>query len=112
MIRKSKTNIEHVLPANPKSKSDWVRMFGAEMGRYSKSIGNLFVAPEEFNGAQLRNADWSEKKPLFKKHLDGGGLLVPLGDMLPTGRFGKWNTSAVDQRHQKLRDVIKQIWGF
>lgn len=108
-ILTERTNIEHVLPLNPRAQSDWLKTFGAEHGKFARYLGNLFVVPESFNTGQ-GNADWSEKRKAFIAHQAEDGLLLPLADMIPTGRFSKWNQKAIDARHAKLCETIKRIW--
>lgn len=108
-ILNEKTNIEHVLPLNPTANSDWFKIFGAEQGKFARYLGNLFIVPESFNTGQ-GNADWGQKRMAIAAHMKDDGLLLPLADMIPTGRFGKWNAKAIETRHARLCEEIKRIW--
>ncbi len=64
-IEKNDFHIEHILPQNPDSSSQWVKDFSEEeRGLYTHSLANLTLLGGTKN-AQASNLDFKEKKKIY-----------------------------------------------
>ncbi len=64
-IQKDDFHVEHILPQNPSSSSQWVRDFSEEeRGLYTHSLANLTLLGGTKN-AQASNLDFKEKKEIY-----------------------------------------------
>ena len=101
-IRYNNISIEHVLPQNPKEKSDWRNKFSdEEREKWTNKIGNLILLTKRRN-SQLSNLEFEEKKD---KYVNGKMLLFPSVFEVYSSN-GDWNIEVLKERQEKIINLI------
>jgi uncharacterized protein with ParB-like and HNH nuclease domain len=100
-----KITIEHVLPQNPKSDSQWLKSFSTEeKAKYLHCLGNLVLLPRQKNSA-ARNLDFQPKKEkYFNRPVTTFALTVEVLEKK------EWTVEIVEARQKDLLEKLKKIW--
>lgn len=103
----AKVTVEHVLPQNPPSGSEWLASFKdtEEREDWTNRLANLVLLSHKKN-ASAQNFDFTRKKDEYFKR---GG--IP-SFALTTQVIGKneWNPKILERRQRYLIDVLKREW--
>lgn len=103
----AKVTVEHVLPQNPPSGSEWLASFKADEKRedWTNRLANLVLLSHKKN-ARAQNFDFTRKKDEYFKR---GG--IP-SFALTTQVIGKneWNPKILERRQRYLINVLKREW--
>ncbi|WP_432712225.1 DUF262 domain-containing protein [Pedobacter sp.] len=99
----TKLSVEHILPQNPSTKSEWVKLFTADdMEQNIHKLGNLLLISRSKNSA-LGRKDFLEKK---KAYFSDSVSVFP--NSLRVMQFNEWTLPLLEQRHKELiNKVIK-----
>jgi uncharacterized protein (DUF433 family) len=99
--------VEHVLPQNPDSDSQWVKWFPDEemRDRYVHRLGNLVLLSRRKN-AQASNFDFERKK---NEYFARGGS-SPFSLTSQVLMESEWTPDVIQRRQELLLEVLKQEW--
>ncbi|MGW5706845.1 DUF262 domain-containing protein [Amycolatopsis japonica] len=100
--------VEHVLPQNPQSGSDWTRLFTlTERVFWTHRLANLVLLSRTKN-AQAKNYDFATKKTKYftAKSVSNFPLTT---QVLATER---WTPEVLEQRQQNLIDILSEFWDL
>ncbi|WQS57265.1 DUF262 domain-containing protein [Helicobacter pylori] len=119
-IQKDDFHVEHILPQNPDSSSQWVRDFSEEeRGLYTHSLANLTLLGVKKN-QQASNLDFKEKKEIYM------GEAVNLGKdkrgkektfkvmtcykmTIDVAQYTEWTPKSLEKRKEELIKRIESI---
>lgn len=94
-------SVEHILPQNPDSASQWVKDFTEEEREiWTHRIGNLVLISRRKNSAQGRR-DFAEKK---QKYFKNNVEVFP--NSVRVMQKDKWNLDTLKSHHQKVIDML------
>ena len=100
-----KITIEHVLPQNPKSDSQWLKCFSVEeKERYLHCLGNLVLLSRQKN-AQASNYDFR-----FKKEKYFNSPVATFALTVQVLKEQTWTPDIVETRQRYLFEELKRIW--
>ena len=96
-------SVEHILPQNPKSDSQWVKDFSeAERKQWKDKIGNLVLISKKKN-SRLSNLDFAEKKiRYFRGRID----IFPSSKVFD--RYDKWTKDELKKRQSEILDLLQK----
>lgn len=99
-------SIEHILPQNPERSSEWMASFNDEQReKLTNKLGNLMLINGKKN-SKLGRKQFKEKKDIyFKSSIDA----IPYNGFI--NEYNNWNTTELEENHQKQIDVVKG-WYF
>jgi len=106
-IKHDVISIEHVLPQNPKSTSDWCNRFPNEKERaeLTHRLGNLVLLSRRKN-ASAGNLDFDDKKT---KYFSKNGICsFPL--TVQVLKENVWSPMVISERQKLLMGKLKEIW--
>ncbi len=109
-------HVEHILPQQPGSSSQWVKDFSEEeRGLYTHSLANLTLLGGTKN-AQASNLDFKEKKEIYM------GNAVKLGREKPfkvmtcykmtidiAHKYTEWTPKSLEKRKEELIQIIESV---
>ncbi len=113
-------HVEHILPQNPGSSSQWVKDFSEEeRGLYTHSLANLTLLGGKKN-AQASNLDFKEKKEIYM------GNAVKLGKdkrgreeifkvmtcykmTIDVAQHTEWTPKSLEKRKEELIQKIESV---
>ncbi len=101
-----KITIEHVLPQNPKSNSQWMKWFPTEQERekYVHCLGNLVLLSRRKNSS-AKNYDFNEKKEkYFNTPITNFSLTIQVINQQ------EWTPEVITNRQLELINKLKEIW--
>jgi uncharacterized protein with ParB-like and HNH nuclease domain len=100
--------VEHVLPQNPASESEWLKNFPNEEERnqYVHRLGNLVLLSCYKNSA-AQNYDFEVKKSKYFTTKTGISSFALTTQVLTQN---KWTPEVIEQRQKDLLDKFKQLW--
>ncbi|WP_024113378.1 DUF262 domain-containing protein [Helicobacter pylori] len=114
-IEKNDFHIEHILPQNPDSSSQWVKDFSEEeRGLYTHSLANLTLLGGTKN-AQASNLDFKEKKKIYM------GEEITLGKKKTrvmtcykmtidiAHHYTEWTPKSLEKRKEELIQIIEGV---
>ena len=102
-----KLSVEHILPQNPSTKSNWVKLFtDSEMSQNVHTLGNLLLISRSKN-ASLGRKDFLEKKTTY---FSGSVSVFP--NSLRVMQFNEWTLSSLKQRHKDLLDKVIKHYKY
>ncbi|WRC53057.1 DUF262 domain-containing protein [Helicobacter pylori] len=114
-------HVEHILPQQPGSSSQWVKDFSEEeRGLYTHSLANLTLLGGTKN-AQASNLDFKEKKEIYmgnavKLGKDKRGREKPFKvmtcyDMTKNDvcRYTEWTPKSLEKRKEELIQIIESV---
>jgi hypothetical protein len=94
--------VEHVLPQNPKNKSQWREDFtDDERELWTNKLANLVLISQKKNSA-LGNLDFDEKKEVYlKKRIDAFHA-----NKVFISKKNKWKPETLEKRQEELIDIL------
>ncbi len=115
-IQKDDYYIEHILPQQPSSSSQWVKDFSEEeRGLYTHSLANLTLLGGTKN-AQASNKDFKEKKEIYMGKtimLDNKKTfrVMTCYDMTKNDvcRYTEWTPTSLEKRKEELIQKIESV---
>ncbi len=113
-------HVEHILPQQPGSSSQWVKDFSEEeRGLYTHSLANLTLLGGTKN-AQASNLDFKEKKEIYmgnavKLGKDKRGREKPFKVMtcykmtIDIAQYTEWTPKSLEKRKEELIQIIESV---
>ncbi|WP_120905167.1 DUF262 domain-containing protein [Helicobacter pylori] len=113
-------HVEHILPQQPGSSSQWVKDFSEEeRGLYTHSLANLTLLGGTKN-AQASNLDFKEKKEIYmgnavKLGKDKRGREKPFKVMtcykmtIDIAQYTEWTPTSLEKRKEDLIKIIERV---
>lgn len=103
------TSIEHILPRNPKTTSQWVKDFSEEQrSYYTHRIGNLCLIGRRKNSS-LGNLDYQEKlKKYFEKNIGSFASSQKIYQTYPNA----WTPETVKENQERVIQDLMEIFGI
>ena len=99
-------SVEHILPQNPKSDSQWVQDFDNEhREKWTNKLGNLIILSRRKNSSQ-GNLDFVQKQ---QKYFKGN---VELGRSANIMACKTWKIDDVQNNHNETLDKLKEYFGI
>ena len=99
-------SVEHILPQNPKSNSQWVQDFDNEQReKWTNKLGNLIILSRRKNSSQS-NLDFAQKQ---QKYFKGN---VELGRSANIMACKTWKIDDVQKNHNETLDKLKEHFGI
>lgn len=99
-------SVEHILPQNPKSDSQWVQDFDNEQReKWTNKLGNLIILSRRKNSS-LGNLDFIQKQ---QKYFKGN---VELGRSANIMACKTWKIDDVQNNHNETLDKLKEYFGI
>ena len=97
----NKLSVEHILPQNPSTKSDWMKIFtNDEISQNIHTLGNLLLISRSKNSS-LGRKDFLEKK---KTYFSDSVSVFP--NSLRVMQFNEWTLPLLKQRHKDLLNKV------
>ncbi|WP_001262970.1 DUF262 domain-containing protein [Helicobacter pylori] len=98
-------HIEHILPQQPGSSSQWVRDFSEEeRGLYTHSLANLTLLGGTKN-AQASNLDFKEKKEIYMGHK----VMTCYKMTIDVAQYTEWTPKSLEKRKEELIKRIESV---
>ncbi|GAA7338142.1 hypothetical protein BD0115_01170 [Helicobacter pylori] len=119
-IEKNDYHIEHILPQQPGSSSQWVKDFSEEeRGLYTHSLANLTLLGGTKN-AQASNKDFKEKKEIYMGHAvklgkDKRGrektfkVMTCYKMAIDVAQYTEWTPTSLEKRKEELIKRIESV---
>ncbi len=113
-------HIEHILPQQPGSSSQWMKDFSEEeRGLYTHSLANLTLLGGNKN-SQASNLDFKEKKEIYMGHAvklgkDKRGREKPFKVMtcykmtIDVVQYTEWTPKSLEKRKEELIKIIESV---
>lgn len=99
-------SVEHILPQNPKSDSQWVQDFDNEQReKWTNKLGNLIILSRRKNSSQS-NLDFAQKQ---QKYFKGN---VELGRSANIMACTTWKIDDVQKNHNETLAKLKEHFGI
>ncbi|GAA9283326.1 DUF262 domain-containing protein [Helicobacter pylori] len=112
-IEKNDFHVEHILPQNPDSSSQWVKDFSEEeRGLYTHSLANLTLLKGTKN-SQASNLDFKDKKEIYM-----GKTIKPNNKRTMTcykttidiaHHYTEWTPKSLEKRKEELIEIIESV---
>lgn len=100
-------SVEHILPQNPDSKSQWVKDFSDnERAEWTDRLGNLVLITRRKNSSQGR-LDYKEKK---KRYFDKCIDTCP-NSLRVLRQYEKWTPAELKQNHETVLKRLQDHYG-
>ncbi len=101
----STITVEHILPRNPSSNSEWSRKFNKDQIReWVDKLGNLALLSKRRN-SQAANYDFGKKK---ERYFAVRSTPFRITQMLQN--YDDWTPETIAERHNKLLELAKSIY--
>lgn len=101
--------VEHVLPQNPRDKSEWLTNFPKPEDRaWTHRIGNLLLLPRRKN-SEASNWDFGEKKKRYFTSKKGVSTFALTSQVL---KEAAWTPDVVARRQTEAIDTLKKVWSL
>jgi hypothetical protein len=99
--------VEHVLPQNPSTDSEWMKLWPDEKIRldYVHRLGNLALLSRRKN-SQAQNFDFNTKK---REYFQKGGI-VTFAITTQVLNEDEWTLETVENRQRLFLSTLKKIW--
>lgn len=94
-------NLEHILPRNPETASDWADFPTDEIDEWSMRLGNLVLLPKPKN-EKLANKSFSLKRQTL------ASSSLTLTSIV--GSETNWTRNAIERRQKRLADLAVKTW--
>lgn len=100
--------VEHVLPQNPASDSEWFKWFSSteERDKYVHRLGNLVLLPY-YKNSKAKNYDFETKKEKYFQTKSG---VSPFALTTQVLNEKEWRPEVIEKRQQGLVNVFKELW--
>lgn len=104
------TTIEHVLPQNPASYSEWRRKWSDEQReQWQHCLGNLVLLDREKN-PEASNYDFDKKKEkYFRSKRKGIALYASAVEVMD---YSEWTPETVEERQHKMLEAYRNGWNL
>ena len=104
------TTIEHVLPQNPASDSEWRRKWSDEQREeWQHRLGNLVLLDREKN-PEASNYDFDKKKEkYFRSKHKGVALFASAVEVMD---YSEWTPETVEERQEKMLQAFRKGWDL
>lgn len=101
-------SIEHILPRNPNSESEWIKTFNElERDEWTDKIGNLMLISRRKNSS-LNNCDFKLKKEkYFKENIE-----LFTNSIRIYNSHSSWTPESLKKNHELLLKEIAKEYGF
>ncbi|GAA7563099.1 hypothetical protein MMM139_14700 [Helicobacter pylori] len=109
IVMDAETQVEHILPQNPKKGSQWNADFNKEKREeWVNRIANLTLLKRKKNAKAL-NGDFDEKRKIY-----GGkdtSKVISCYDITKKlySDYRKWNENSLQEQHESLYDIITPV---
>lgn len=101
--------VEHVLPQNPREKSDWLKDFPTATERaWTHRLGNLLLLPRRKN-SEASNWDFDEKKKRYFTSKNGVSTFALTSQVL---NETSWTPEVVARRQTETMATLKKLWSL
>jgi hypothetical protein len=101
--------VEHVLPQNPRDKSEWLKNFPTPSERaWTHRLGNLLLLPRRKN-SEASNWDFDEKKKRYFTSKKGVSTFALTSQVL---KETSWTPDVVARRQTESLDTLKKLWSL
>lgn len=113
-IQMNDFHVEHILPQNPGSSSQWVKDFSEEeRGLYTHSLANLTLLRGTKN-AQASNLDFKEKKEIYMGHAvklgkDKLKVMTCYKMTVDVVQYTEWTPKSLEKRKEELIKRIESV---
>ncbi len=114
-IQKDDFHVEHILPQQPGSSSQWVKDFSEEeRGLHTHSLANLTLLGGTKN-SQALNLDFKEKKEIYMGNAVKLGRKKPLKVMtcckmtIDVAQYAEWTPTSLEKRKEELIQKIESV---
>ncbi|WP_305874073.1 DUF262 domain-containing protein [Helicobacter pylori] len=119
-IQKDDYYIEHILPQQPSSSSQWVKDFSEkERGLYTHSLANLTLLGGTKN-AQASNKDFKEKKEIYMGHAvklgkdkrgreETSRVMTCYKMTIDIAQYTEWTPKSLEKRKEELIQIIESV---
>jgi len=103
-----KITVEHVLPQNPNSNSQWMKWFPNEdlRNQHVHRLGNLVLLSRSKN-SKAQNFEFEAKK---EKYFTGSDGVAPFALTTQVLKEQKWTPDVIERRQRELLKRLKQLW--
>ena len=99
--------VEHVLPQNPREKSEWLKNFPTLRERdCTHRLGNLVLLPRRKN-SEASNWDFDEKKKRYFMSKKGVSTFALTSQVL---KETVWTPEVVARRQKESLETLKKVW--
>jgi uncharacterized protein with ParB-like and HNH nuclease domain len=104
----SSISVEHVLPQNPLTNSEWIQWFPDQEEResYVHCLGNLVLLSHKKN-SQAQNYDFAKKKQIYFLTANNISPFVLTTQVI---QQSSWTPQVIEHRQQTLIGTLKNIW--
>ena len=105
-ILRDEVTLEHVLPKNPPSNSEWRRIFGSPEAckAHCQRIGNMVLLSGRENNHESGTRPWREKREIFAQ-----SAFVLARD---AASESEWTAKTIDRRTNRLIETLFAHWGL
>lgn len=101
--------IEHVLPQNPASDSEWRDLWtDEEREHWVDRVGNLVLLSRKKN-SEASNYDFDKKKEKYFRTKSGISNFATSTDVL---NYNNWTPGDIEERQKKLIGVLSEKWSL
>lgn len=101
--------VEHVLPQNPRDKSEWLTNFPTPEDRaWTHRLGNLLLLPRRKN-SEASNWDFAEKKKRYFTSKNGVSTFALTSQVL---KEASWTPEVLKRRQAEAIDRLKKVWSL
>lgn len=115
-IEKNDFHVEHILPQNPDSSSQWVKDFSEEERElYTHSLANLTLLKGTKN-SQASNLDFKDKKEIYMGNAVKRGREKPFKVMTCykmtidiAHHYTEWTPKSLEKREKDLMSIIESV---
>ncbi len=105
-------HVEHILPQQPGSSSQWVKDFSEEeRGLYTHSLANLTLLGGTKN-AQASNLDFKDKKKIYMGEeikLNKKRVMTCYKMTIDVAQYTEWTPKSLEKRKEELIKRIESV---
>ncbi len=114
-IEKNDFHVEHILPQQPGSSSQWVKDFSEEeRGLYTHSLANLTLLGGTKN-AQASNLDFKDKKKIYmgeeirSRKTKTSNVMTCYKMTIDIAQYTEWTPKSLEKRKEELIKIIESV---
>ncbi|GAA7922394.1 hypothetical protein COL401_01070 [Helicobacter pylori] len=105
-------HVEHILPQNPGSSSQWVKDFSEEeRGLYTHSLANLTLLKGTKN-SQASNLDFKDKKEIYMGKTikpNNKRTMTCYKTTIDVAQYTEWTPKSLEKRKEELIQIIESV---